>query len=366
MTIEIVEFKCPTCGHLMGEEEYEIAIKRMNKIIQETSNGQIEKIKSECDVKVHNVEIKANSRILAERDQHSRELENRANQLALVEIKKIQSKNDKEKQENTEAIKRNDEKHRQKETEHRLQLDRARKDIEQLQKDNQKLQKTLDTIAPERKGTAAEIILFDDLHAAFPQDHLMPKIVGKEMPDVVQTIVLDNGDKLSTPIAWDSKTGDCITAKDIKQAKRYKKICNTDCSIIVSAKGITEEDSEGGRAGLIGFRDGILLVHPSVVVGVAKLVRASLIQRSRLVKNNTGVRGKQAKLYEYITSQSRFRKMVERTEKKAILEDSIRRAEEYMERSWSEQRNEIQRWFETDRDDEKTINDILQEGDCNE
>jgi hypothetical protein len=57
----------------------------------------------------------------------------------------------------------------------------------------------LDTIAPERRGTAGEIILFDDLHAAFPQDRLMPKIVGKEMPDIIQTIVAENGERIATP-----------------------------------------------------------------------------------------------------------------------------------------------------------------------
>jgi hypothetical protein len=96
------------------------------------------------------------------------------------------------------------------------------------------------------------------------------------------------------------------------------------------------------------------------------LIRASLIERSRLTKNNREVHSKQAKLYEYITSQSRFRKMMERAEKKAMLDDSIRRAEDYMKKSWSEQRKGIQRWFEMDREDEETINNILQEGDCNE
>lgn len=110
---------------------------------------------------------------------------------------------------------------------------------------------------------AGEKYLYDKLKSTFGQDILVVKKVGVEMPDVVQTIVLENGDRVSTPIAWDSKTGDCITAKDIKQAKRYKEICNTECSIIVSAKGITEKDSDGGRAGLMGYRDGILLVHPS-------------------------------------------------------------------------------------------------------
>ena len=79
MTTTVLEFKCPTCGHLMGEEEYEMAIKKMSKVIEETSNVQIEKFKSECDVKVRKAENKANSMILEVKNQHRRELENKAN-----------------------------------------------------------------------------------------------------------------------------------------------------------------------------------------------------------------------------------------------------------------------------------------------
>lgn len=95
-------------------------------------------------------------------------------------------------------------------------------------------------------------------------------------------------------------------------------------------------------------------------------MRASLIERSRVANNNTRVHSKQAKLYEYITSQSRFRKIMERAEKEAILYGLIRRAEDYMKKSWSEQRKQIHDWSKKDWEDEKTINDILQERDCNE
>ena len=56
----------------------------------------------------------------------------------------------------------------------------------------------------------------------------------------------------------------------------------------------------------------------------------------------------------------------ERIDKKSKIEDSIRRAEDYMRKSWSEQKKEIQSWFKTDQNDEETINDILQEGVNNE
>jgi hypothetical protein len=71
----------------------------------------------------------------------------------------------------------------------------------------------------------------------------------------------------------------------------------------------------------------ILLVHPSVVVGIATLLRNSIIEKSKLRKSGIGRHSKQTKLYDYITSPSRFRRMLERVEKKSKLEESLRKEE---------------------------------------
>ena len=46
---------------------------------------------------------------------------------------------------------------------------------------------------------------------------------GKEMPYVIQTIMTDKGEKIDTPILWDSKTGENIAPRDIEKAKGIKK-----------------------------------------------------------------------------------------------------------------------------------------------
>jgi hypothetical protein len=45
MTIEIAEFKCPACGHLMGEDEYRHACNEFNKKVRATCDEEIEKLK---------------------------------------------------------------------------------------------------------------------------------------------------------------------------------------------------------------------------------------------------------------------------------------------------------------------------------
>jgi hypothetical protein len=106
----------------------------------------------------------------------------------------------------------------------------------------EKLQQTLENVPPEFRGTAGELMLLEDLRVAFPKDNLVPKTVGVEMPDVVQTIVTESGESIRTPIIWDMKTGENITPKDIEKAKRYKEKYDTDYCIVVTAKGITTKD----------------------------------------------------------------------------------------------------------------------------
>ena len=384
MTIEIVEFRCPTCSRPLGEEEYNSACDIFNKKVNELCSkqiedlmmnhqGEIEEIKREFDFKVsqevqsqleqkikdiesgYNRRLDETKTIMAE--SYELKLANKNKELELAKSQILTNTEERIR----EAVEVKEEKYRQKLAEYELQLNRIEGDNQKLVSQVDHLQKTLENVPPELRGTAGEKNLYEILKDAFRQDDMQPKKVGVEMPDVIQTIVLKGGDKIQPPIAWDNKTGDNVTQKDIEKAKRYKETCNTDYSIIVTSKGITPRDSAGDKVGLIGRREGVLLVHPSVVVGVATLLRNSIVEKSKLRKSGVGRQSKQAKLYDYITSSSRFRRMVEKVEKKSKLEESLRKEESYMKKSWSEKRRLIQSWFETDQSDEETINDIIQE-----
>ncbi len=66
------------------------------------------------------------------------------------------------------------------------------------------------------------------------------------------------------------------------------------------------------------------------------------------------------KLYEYITSSARFRKMEEKMIKKLKLDDLQRREEDYLIKSWREAKKLRQDWYDLDRDDQENINVIIQ------
>ena len=246
---------------------------------------------------------------------------------------------------------------KQEKTQFQLQLDR-------IQKHNDELQKTLDNIPSEFKGQVGEIMLFDELHKAFPQDDLTPKTVGISMPDVIQTIVTESKERISIPILWDMKTGENITSKDIEKAKKYKEKYNTNYCIVVSANGI-KKNSKYYKTELLGEWDGVISVHRKIAVVVAELTRNFIIENTKLIINNDGRASKQTKLYDYITSSSRFRRMQEKMKQKLKLLELQMEEEKQVKERWNDRKKIIQKLDELDKEDQNNIESITQAQECN-
>jgi DNA repair exonuclease SbcCD ATPase subunit len=159
MTTEIVQFKCPTCGHLLGEEEFDYACKEFNKNVDEkvkdTTKAQIDKINSEHVQEIQKinrehkleVETKVNQQVqLRTKEIQSGYTEKLTDEKAAIEEKCKQELADKNnemetlKSQNTrdiaekiqQAIIDNETKHIQKETEYKLRLDRIELDNKEL------------------------------------------------------------------------------------------------------------------------------------------------------------------------------------------------------------------------------------------
>ena len=215
MTIELVEFKCPTCGHLLGEEEYIHACSEVRKVIQAEVEENREEMRRQDEW--HKLELqekdKKHELELQEKDKkHNYELTTKVNQQVQLQIdKKLNEQKEQyelklsqsEAEKNAiklqvandidskiaEALEKQQEKYRQEKQYDQLKWER-------IQKRNEELQKTLDNIPSEFKGQAGELMLFDELQKAFPQDHLIAKTNGFEMPDIIQSIVTGKSDKI--------------------------------------------------------------------------------------------------------------------------------------------------------------------------
>jgi hypothetical protein len=291
MTIEITEFRCRTCGHILGEEEYKHALRKHDKDRQAIHEELRKEMANKYQEEMQQERVKHQRENQQLHEEFNRELENRTNLKAQSRIDDILLKEQEKRQQAVaEALRLRDGKWR-------LEEEQYQQLIGGLQKDKRKLENRLDSIPPERRGTAGERILTKDLHEAFPQDNLEEKRVGEEMPDIIQTIVTENGKRIATPILWDMKTGE-IRTNDIEKAKRYKEKYNTDYCILVTQRLIEAKYTKNGIEGHIGRRDGITLLHTSIAGEMAEEIRNFVIKETRLVKNNNGRTSKQSKLFD--------------------------------------------------------------------
>jgi hypothetical protein len=366
MTIEIVEFRCPTCGHILGEEEHRHALSKheelKNKYREEnqqlrSENQQIhEKFDRELQNRV-TLEVQSQKDRIRSEEQEKAQQEIRKKNEEIVSLK---SQNEQVTSVAVEqAISCRDVYWRQREDSWRLKFEKDQLEKERLQKDIRELQNKVKRPNSESSGTAGERILTKDLHKAFPRDDLVEKRVGEEMPDIIQTIVLENGERIATPILWDMKTGE-IKPNDIEKAKRYKEKYNTDYCIIASQRLIEHKYTKNGIEGYLGKRDGITLLHTSMAGEIAEEIRNFVIKETRLIKNNNGRTSKQSKLYDYITSPERFRKIQKKIRYKEELKKLIRLQQDYNAEKWTKQIELVEKSLKLDSDDEQEISGITE------
>ncbi|MBC8157624.1 DUF2130 domain-containing protein [Armatimonadetes bacterium] len=205
----------------------------------------------------------------------------------------------------------------------------------------------------ELRGTASEFVLLDELKKAFPDDDVRPKKFGVAMADVVQVVVTNTGLKIP-PIVYDRKTGESVTKSDIMKARNYKTVHNTDYIIIVTEKGIKDNS-------LTEEREGILLVHPRIVVDIARRIRSFLIEISKQTQSNKGRQSKQAKLYGYFTSTEYYREIKETSEIKEKLDQLQKKEEDYHKNTWKRRKEFVTEWYEINKKNEEVVSDITQD-----
>jgi hypothetical protein len=106
-----------------------------------------------------------------------------------------------------------------------------------------------------------------------------------------------------------------------------------------------------------------LLVHPFVVVDIAKGIRHYLIETSKLTKINGRSKTIKEKLYAFLTSSEYNRDRHNRIELKLKLDELQRKEREYHTTMWNRRIDYIGLWDELDSKLDAFINDILQDKD---
>lgn len=179
-----------------------------------------------------------------------------------------------------------------------IQILRLKEKVESL---NNELTKT----QSELRGEAGEVNLVKKLKEAFPMDVFTTQSRGTSSGDIIQNIKTESGVVVEMPIVYDNKESKCVTKQDIGKAQRYKNIHGTDYVIIVSKHLPNTIAEEFG-----GEREGVLIVHPCVLILVVTEIRKGLLEISKQCSSKRDQKTKQSILFDYIRSQG-FSRMLQ-------------------------------------------------------
>lgn len=338
MTIKENQMKCPLCGCVLADEQFNLATKKLNekfsKMHAEHMNQELNKYEKEKNEligsyqsEIHLLETNRDSQLRSIKEeleksyrvqlqsiqtnyneslsQHSIQLQTLKNQLRSSFDEQLKNKDgtikalEHEKREFQKKAS-DDAKSAVQQQVDKLQNEILQRDIQLLRfKDEvESLKKQVTQTQSELKGEAGELDLYAKLTEAFPEDQFRRQTRGKSGGDLIQTIRSKAG-IIDTPIVYDNKQAESITPSDIVKAKKYQEIHGTRYVVIVSSK-LPKRDI---RNGLLGDRDGVYLVHPSILIPFSKFVRDAIIEISFLSKSDKERNSKEGILYQYIRSQ---------------------------------------------------------------
>ena len=341
-----MEVKCPICGSSLADDQFNLATQRLNeklaKMNLENADKQLKKFEEEktelirkYQTEIHQLEKSREDRFKTIEDElkksyvaqiqhiqknYNESLVQHSDQLKVLEHK---LKNSFEEQLSNKDNTINELLHEQEDNKKKA-VDNAKTSVQQqvdklqneiLQRDIQllrfkgeveSLKKQISQTQAELKGEAGELDLYGKLTEAFPEDQFRRQTRGRATGDIVQQIRTKTG-IIDIPIVYDNKEADSITTNDIAKAKKYQQIHGTKYVVIVSTRLPKREV----KSGLLGDRDGIYLVHPSILLPFVKYLREAIIELSMMSKSERERDSKEVMLYEYIRSQE-FTSRIER------------------------------------------------------
>ena len=342
---ELSALKCPLCSKTLASDEYNQAIEDLEKQLEqnfeeknstqkEEFESQISKIKEEYEEtlaenhKNHKIQLeqmkqeieesyKEQSQVMEKHyktilEQNEKQFEQLEEQLTKLHKKELEQKTKeisslKKEQEKFKksAMEEADAKFAKKERElygtiqeRDIQISRFTEEIDSLKSQLEKKQSEL-------KGEVGELDLYSTLTKSFENDMFRRQKRGQSTGDVIQQIRI-GGKYLDIPIVYDNKNAKTVTKTDITKAKKYQKIHGTNYVVIVSAN----LPKTSVPNGFYGTKDGILLVHPSIVTEVARQIRSAIIEISKLSTSKDDQKSKQSRLYQFVTSPD-FARIVE-------------------------------------------------------
>lgn len=254
-----------------------------------------------------------------------RELEDQKRELDLTVEKRVQ--------ENVQVI---HEKAR-KEIEENFQYKFSEKEqqIISMQRKIEELKQKAEQGSQQLQGEVQELLLEQTLQSQFYMDQVSPVPKGEFGGDVLQQVFNPQGIDCGLVI-WEAKRTKHWNNEWINKLKDDQRAAKADVAIIVSHALPQNVES-------FECIDGIWVIHPKVILPVATLLRASLIQIHFARQTAKGQETKAGMIYDYLTG-TRFRQRVEAiVEAFTSMQDDLNKERKVITKQWAKREEQINR-----------------------
>jgi hypothetical protein len=394
--------KCPLCTKSLASEEYDQAISKLEEQLQQNFDKKNSSQQKSYELELEKLKENHEEQLSEYHDSHTEQLAKMRSEVEEsyeVQREQLEKRQLKANQENDELFKKQESKYdnlkvklvksheqdlaekskeiakleqaqksykkmaNEQASEHfeakkkKLQSEISERDVQinRFSEQVESLEKQLKQSQSELKGEVGELDLLASLTEAFPNDHFRRQKRGTASGDVMHQI-RENGKSLDIPIVYDNKAAKTVTKNDIEKAKKYQKIHGTNYVIIVSARLPKTKVPNG----LYGTQDGILLVHPSIVVEITKQLRNSIIEISKLQLSTKDQESKQTQLYEYMIGSEFSRIMDNISTAHETLYKIQSKEEKDHQTLWKARRHEIDKLVRLSNDFSSGVESITQ------
>jgi hypothetical protein len=205
-----------------------------------------------------------------------------------------------------------------------------------LKKQAEHMQRQLEQKSNDELGDGAEVDVFNELKAAFPDDLITRVQKGAAGADIKHEIHI-NGRNCGL-ILYDSKNRNQWRNEFVEKLRQDQMSAKADYAVLTTrrfAKDVREMER----------RDGIVVVNPARVLVVAKMLRDFVEQLSITKLSGEEKQAKRDKLYDFLTSQ-RCITLFERVEESIAKLDTLDESEQKQQQNTRKKRGELIRAIE--------------------
>ena len=324
------------------EKELEGLKKSMEEKVAQTLKQEREKIEKEAKQKAEESvgvefkdlrsQIEEKDKKLAEAQQQELDLRKKARELEdakrAFELE-VTRKLDEERGKIREAVAKSlTEEYRLKEAEKEKQISDMKRQIDELKRKAEQGSQQL-------QGEVLEIQLEEILKAHFPDDQIEPVPKGIRGADVLQKVQNQFGQYCGT-IIWESKRTKNWNSGWIDKLKENQREINAEIAVLLTEVLPSEVRN-------FAYVTGVWITDYSSVLGLATVLRMSLVQVAMTKLATTGRDEKMAVLYDYLCS-SEFRQKVEAiVEAFVAMKRDLDGEKRSMEKIWGKREKQIER-----------------------